>query len=171
MPQPPNWVPPSANNYLHDWLVPTASILGATLVAIGNYAVQRWRYWSDRLGVAVDQFATEINNAADLGTTYWLLDLSNPADQQQGHKLEPILIGRQNRLQQLYLALGVQDRHFDRTAIRVSLVDFYETLTGGNFQVAGRHPDPPRAREIQAIAARLNGELRGALARRRRSWV
>lgn len=155
---------------MRDWLIPAASILGATLVAIGNYAVQRWRYRFDRLGAAIDQLASEVNDAAQLGTTYWILDLTKPGHQEEGHKLEPVLIGRQLRLQQLLLALGVQDRRFDRSVIRVALRDFYEVLTGGQFQVKGRAPDPGRAQEIQALAARLNGELRSAFARRHRQW-
>lgn len=155
------------------WVVPTASIAAAIIVATANGIVQRWRHQVDRLGASIELFCTEINDAADLATEYWLtepaLHLRNPSAPLHG--LEARLIGRQNRLQQLALALASQDGRFSIEQIENKLLpDLFEAMTGGEFQVEGRVISPERARLVQSAAAILNGELRGALGRRLQRW-
>ena len=43
------------------------------------------------------------------------------------------------------------------------VADFFDAMTGGNFQVVARAPDLVRALQVQNIAAGLNGALRNAL--------
>jgi hypothetical protein len=151
------------------WIVP---LLAALIVAIANAAVQRWRHRVDRLGASVELFCVEINAAADLATKYWLTEpapqLKSPSTPLRG--LEAQLIGRQNRLQELALALAGQDRRFPIGSIEQGLPDLFEAMTGGNFQVDGRVISPELAQVVQARAAVLNGELRRALASRVRRW-
>jgi hypothetical protein len=91
-------------------MVPAAGLGGALLVAIANYAVQRWRYRLDRISGSVDHFCEEVNSIADLSTQYWLLDAIEHQDQVNASLLEPQLIGRQMRLQSLIIALSGLDK-------------------------------------------------------------
>jgi hypothetical protein len=154
------------------WVVPVASIGAAVIVASVNAAVQRWRHRVDRLGASVEELCKEINAAADLATAYWLTEaahqLKNPSAPLRG--LEAQLIGRQNRLQELTLALAAQDRRFSINTIEDALPDLFEAMTGGDFQVDGRPISPDQAQLVRAKAAMLNGELRRALGRRLRYW-
>jgi hypothetical protein len=88
------------------WLPALAGVFGATIVAISAFLVQKWRYRADRLAAGVDTLCIEINDAADVGTTYWLLDASQQSQQAEASRLEPMLIGRQLRIQELLLALS-----------------------------------------------------------------
>jgi hypothetical protein len=151
-------------------MVPAAGLGGALVVAIANYAVQRWRYRLDRTSASADQFCEQINNIADLSTQYWLIDAAKPQDQINVSLLEPQLIGRQMRLQSLIIALGDLDKKLVLTRSHILLIDFYEALTGGDFKVAGRRPYPDRAQLVQALAAQLNGELRHAVSLRSHLW-
>lgn len=151
-------------------MVPAAGLSGALVVAIANYAVQRWRYRLDRTSASVDHFCDELNNAADLSTQYWLLDASEYQDQVNASLLEPQLIGRQMRLQSLIIAMGDLDKKLVLTRSHILLIDLYEALTGGDFRVTGRRPSPNRAQLAQALAAQINGELRQAVSLRSHLW-
>lgn len=148
------------------WIVPTVSLVGALLVAAANYAVQRWRYRIDRLSVAIDQLCGEINSAADSSTRHWLLDTSQNDDVKKAKELEPELIGRQMRLQSLILALRNLDSAIILDQSEEILVSLFEAMTGGNFEVSDRKPEPDTARVVQSLAAKLNGELRKSVGTR-----
>ena len=153
-----------------DWLVPFVSICGALLVAVANYLVQRWRYKLDRVSNSVDQFCDEVNEVADLSTVYWLLDASQADQQQSASQIEPQLVGRQMRLQSLVLALSALDGKIDLTRTNMLLIDFYEALTGADFQVAKRSASTELAQLVQSIAAKINGEIRHAVSLRSQRW-
>jgi hypothetical protein len=150
-------------------MVPTAGLAGAVLVAAANYAVQRWRYRIDRISASVDHFCEEVNSVAGLSTQYWLLDAER-GDQPEVTRIEPQLVGRQMRLQSLILALRDLDKKLPLTGTEILLLDFYDVLTGGDFQVHGRAPSPSDAQRAQALAARINGELRQAVSSRSHFW-
>jgi hypothetical protein len=143
---------------------------GATIVAATNFMVQRWRYLTDRLGAAADQLCSEINSAADTATEYWLLDAKQGEEQARARGLEPLLVGRQIRLQQLLLSLQEQDRRLKLDVVDARIADLYTAMTGGQFKVAGRDPDDVMAQQVQAVAAGLVGELRKALRHRNKRW-
>jgi hypothetical protein len=50
------------------------------------------------------------------------------------------------------------------------LIDLYEALTGGDFNVSKRPPSPERAQSVQSLAAQINGELRHAVSIRSQLW-
>ncbi len=137
------------------------------MVAIANYLVQRWRYSVDRLASLTDHFCKEVNSAADLATEYWLLNPVDPTVQLRCTKMEAELIGRQLRLQHLYLALaaapGVNAEHASK-----HMLDLNDVMTGGNFSVPGRAIDATRAKQVQALAAQINGDAWKALQARSR---
>jgi hypothetical protein len=141
------------------------------IVAITNFAAQRWRFRTDRLGAAVDHFCNEINLAADIATEYWLLDASNQPAQEKARIREPMLIGRQSRIQELLIALADQDAHLPLSGVQSIVTEMIGAMTGGEFRVRGRVPDTARAQEVQVIAAHANGKLREALQRRNKRWV
>jgi hypothetical protein len=149
------------------WLIPLAA---AALVAFGNFMVQRWRYRIDRTGISVDHLCAELNSAADLAATYWLLDATQDADRPEARRLEPQLVGRQMRLQELTIALGEQDRGLDLADFERSMPDLYEVMTGGDFRVERCPSSPERAQRVQATAAQLNGQLRRCLGARSHRW-
>jgi hypothetical protein len=152
------------------WIVPAASIVAALIVTAGNTAVQRWRYRVDRLASSIDLLCSEINAAADLATDYWLKQ-APLGDRLALGALEALLLGRQNRLQEIRIALGENDVALILETVDMHLVDLFDAMTGGNFQVDGRPIDADRARLVQARAAVLNGDLRRALASRLwRQW-
>lgn len=150
------------------WIVP---LVAATLVACGNFFVQRWRHQIDRTGLSVDHLCTELNSAADLATLYWLLDATQNSDRVQARQLEPQLVGRQTRLQELTVTLGEQDRRLNLTGFERLMPDLYDAMTGGDFRVERRSPSPETAQNVQAVAAQLNGQLRTSLGlRSHRPW-
>jgi hypothetical protein len=105
-------------------MVPAAGLAGAMLVALANYAIQRWRYRLDRTAASVDHLCEELNDTADLGTLYWLLDASQSDAQSNAWTIEPQLVGRQMRLQSLILALGDLDRKLVLTRTNMLLLEF-----------------------------------------------
>jgi hypothetical protein len=136
------------------------ALLGSLLVSIVGYLVQRWRYRNDRESAYADRFCEQINSAADLATEYWLLDSVVSAD--AGTRislLEPQLVGRQVRIQSMYVAFQEFDPDINLTHVREDLVLLYDELTGGQFQVRDRRSDPGRAQRCQTAAARVNGEV------------
>lgn len=155
---------------MSNWMVPAAGLAGAVLVALANYAIQRWRYRLDRTAASVDHLCEELNDVADLSTTYWLLDASQHDSQLNAWTIEPQLLGRQMRLQSLVLALGDLDKKLVLTKTNMLLLEFYEALTGGDFKVAGRPASKEQAQRAQAVAAQLNGELRHAFSLRSHLW-
>lgn len=152
------------------WLPAVVGLASAIIVASANFIVQRWRYLTDRLSAAVDHLCNEINIASDLATKYWLFDTNRDGDSLDASSTEPLLIGRQLRLQELLIALAEQDLRLQLGSVNGLLLDFYEAMTGGQFGVRDRDTDPAKARQVQAIAAQLNGELRQTLRRRNRHW-
>jgi hypothetical protein len=144
------------------WVIP---LVAAASVAFGNFLVQRWRHLIDRIGLSVDHLCIELNSTADLATRYWLLDATQDSDRPEARRIEPQLVGRQIRLQELAIALGEQDRNFRLAEFERLMPDLYEAMTGGDFHVERRLPSPERAQRVQAIAARLNGQRAMA-----RSW-
>lgn len=146
--------------------VPALSVFGAVIVAVANYLVQRWRYRLDRLGLAVDNLCKEINDLSDIATGYWLLDAGKSDEALKAEQIVPLMLGRELRIQQLIMALGLQDSRLSLIHVNAGLIGFYAALTGGAFEVGGRSPDIGRARDVQAEAARLNGELRTAMGNR-----
>jgi hypothetical protein len=123
------------------------------------------------VSVAVDHLCAEINNAADLGTEYWLLDATQSVNLDAVRAIEPKLIGRQMRIQALVLALLAIDGTVEIDSSEGLRTDLFDGLTGGSFGERDRKPDLDRASRVQASAARLNGELRSAVGRRSRKLV
>ena len=129
------------------------------MVAVANYLVQRWRYNIDRLGASIEYLCTQINEAADTATSYWVLDKAKPDEASQATKLEAILIGRQSRIQELLVALSDQDERLRLGDAGDRLVDLFDAMTGGNFYGVGRPPDFGAAQRAQTRAAELKWEL------------
>ena len=148
------------------WIIPTVSIVAACIVSLANFLVQRWRYRIDRLSVAADHICTEINLAADLSTEYWLIDRSDPEVVKTSLRLEPQIIGRQTRIQAVFLALVRLDSKFIFDKAENRLAELFDAMTGDTFQVSGSPPNPERAMKVQAVAARLNGLFRESVATR-----
>jgi hypothetical protein len=148
-----------------NWIVPTVTLIGTVIVSFANYVVQRWRYGIDRLSTAIDYFCTEVNSAADLATQYWLLDLTQRDSRSKANEIEPGLVGRQLRLQELFLTLS-QNKGLDLKQVESSIVEMYDAMTGGAFRTSDRHPDTERAQKVQAVAAMINGLSRRALVKR-----
>ena len=150
-----------------DALIPFIGIIGACIVAIANYLVQRWRYQLDRLASAVDNLCKEINETSNLATDYWLLEtIDDLSSFNKAQQFEPQIVGRQMRIQQLIVALSLQDRRLHLTHVHASLAEFYDALSGGQFRVRQRDSDFGRAQLAQSQAAQLNGELMAALGNR-----
>ncbi len=153
------------------WVVPSVSILAAVLVSIANYSIQRWRFIIDRLGMSIDQICGEINLSADLACDYWQIDCKERGDDQRlASNLEPRLIGRQMRIQNLLVSLKQQDPKLDFTEIDIYIANLYSSMTGGTFQTVGRAADQRCGRDVQSNAASLNGAFRRALVKRMRNW-
>lgn len=145
------------------WVVPVVTLLGAFIVSVSNYAVQRWRYRADRLNVSIDLLCTEINAAARSAAEYWFHDAENLPKCQQ---IELELVGLQERLQQLIAAVQAQDENLDLDDCGEAVMDLFDSMTGGAFRVSGRKQDVVRAGRVYSAAATLNGSLRIAVARR-----
>lgn len=151
--------------------VPLIGIVGSLIVAIANYLVQRWRYRIDHISSAVHRVTLVVREGAELATRYWLLDGTQLGERTTIEQLEYELVGLQSRLQQILVALSFQDSALDLNGVYSVVADFYDRLTGGDFQVRGRRPDPSRASDVQERAAELEGSLWRALARRSNLWA
>ena len=151
-----------------NWLIPAASIFAALVVGLANFLAQRWRYRLDRTAASVEHLCGEINSAADLATRYWLI-IPDATNLGEINALEAQIVGRQLRIQALFLAFRQQDHRLDLLVIMREMgADFYDALSGGNFQVRSRAQDLVRARLVQSRAAEMNGAIRAALAHRSR---
>lgn len=150
------------------WVVPLVTFSAAVIASYANYRTQRWRARIDRLGTAIDNLCLEINAAADIATKYWLLDCQVPDNASQAYTTEFELLGRQARIQQLLITLRKQDSKLSLDSIDENIADFFDAVTGGNFQVSSRLPDVIRASSVQNVAAGLNGTLRQSLNQRTR---
>lgn len=153
---------------MQTWIIPAVGLFGSCIVAFANFVVQRWRYRIDHISASIERVCRDISDAANCATAYWQLDGADGESAARLRQLEAQLVGYQMRLQLGVLGLGLQDRrlklqHFD-------LMDFFDRLTGGDFQVARRPVDFARSREVQSEAARLASALRQALALRARHW-
>lgn len=144
------------------WYVPLVSVSGALFVSVVNFFAQRWRYKLDRLSQAVDLICLEINQASMLSVDYWTSSDANPA-------LEARLLGKQLLVQQLMLAIHDQDKKLKLREAEGSILDLFDAMTGGAFQVSDRVADPGAAQKVQSAAARMNGLLRTALVNRGRA--
>ncbi len=89
-------------------------------------------------------------------------------DRSKCRRAEPELVGLQNRLQQLIGAIQEQDRKLILDDAAETVMDLFDSMTGGQFMVASRDADRPRAQRVFNAAAELNGRLRIAVARRSR---
>ena len=118
---------------MSDWVPPFVGLGGACLVAGANFFVQRWRYRIDRLSLAVDHLCSEVNSAADLATNYWLLDTSQNDDAKKAREFEARLIGIQQRLQALLLAIKAMDNSLRLEDAELQFLNLFEQLTGGPF--------------------------------------
>ena len=148
------------------WVVPLVTFASAILGSTVTFSVQRWRYWTDRLAAAVDGLCSEINGAADKATSYWLTEGDTEEGRARVRLAEFELVGRQSRIQELIGALYIQDEKLVVADLDNLVIGLLDAMTGGDFRVAGRVPDPVRAAEVQTVAARLNGALRAGLNRR-----
>lgn len=135
------------------------------------FGVQRWRYLTDRLAASIDSLCSEINNAADKATSYWLTEGDTDTARAVLRLAEYELVGRQSRIQELIGALYIQDERLVIADLDDLIISLIDAMTGGDFRVTGRPYDPLRAAEVQTVAARLNGCLRAGLSRHVRRWV
>lgn len=145
---------------LPSWIVPAVSLFAAIIVALANVGVQVWRYKSDRVTSAIELLCREINEAADMSTEYWLQTGSYSASGAQS--FESRLIGRQMRLQALFVALKVRTHRLNLSESDQILLDLFDQMTGDAFGNTPREPNFSYARLVQKSAANLNGALRRA---------
>jgi hypothetical protein len=147
-------------------------LVGGLIAAAINYLGLRWRYRTDELANFWARTCEDIAAAADLATEYWLKDLSKTAGEgeQDVLKTEFRIIGYQQRLSEMTAILEEEAQQIDLLSLRPLFADFFDALSGGNFQVPERRHDHRRARSVQDIGARLIVRLRSALRRRTRLW-
>ena len=153
------------------WVVPVVTFGSAVLGSLVAFAVQRWRYRTDRLSAVIDGLCSEINSAADKATAYWLTEGGVEPGPCAMLLAEYELVGRQSRIQELIGALYVQDEKLVASDLDELVASLIDAMTGGGFRVTGRPYDPIRAAEVQTVAARLNGSLRAGLSRRARRLI
>ncbi len=161
---------PDQGSVVPGWVAPSVGLLAACIVAFANFIVQRWRYRIDQIATATDLVCQDVIAAGDRATRYWQLDASQAQNRTSVAELEAQLLGFQMRLQQGIIGLREQDKRLDLSGAELLLTNFFDRLTGGDFQVADRSVDFARSREVQAEAARLCAALRRALGRRSRRW-
>ena len=109
-----------------------------------------------------DELCKLVAEAANLASEYWL----RAGNDLEVKRLEAVIHGLQLRIN-LMVTL-VEHRHWTiRELGSRELDDFFDALTGGDFEVDNRDADLERAREVQLSASELIVYLRDHLRRAR----
>ena len=157
------------------WYIPLVSVSGALIVAILNYLLQKARDQAERIAKFVEVICKEINEAANIGSLYWLAGApKNRGDAKaflEVAKLEHELIGRQGRIQALFQSLRELDKRLRLVEAQPDFDAFITNLTGGDFRVSSRISNPTTSALIQHTAATLNGRLYRAAGIRAKAWM
>jgi len=131
-------------------------LLAASIAATFTLAVTWLKASRDDLRAAADYFVNTLMVAADLASSYWLRESNDSAT-----SLEEVrLLGLQQRLSRLRLSAFDRFHDIDRNNLDEDLRDFFDACTGGQFGVKDRPADRNRAREAQAVAARIDAQIR-----------
>jgi len=150
-----------------------SGLIGGLLTAGANYLALRWRYRTDELAAFWTKTCDDVAAAADLAAEYWLKDLSIALteDALRAIKADELrIIGHQARLTEMLAILDLEASKIDLLSLKPTFVDFFDALSGGDFQVEDRRADFERARAVQYLGANLVVQLRKALRRRTRLW-
>lgn len=126
-------------------------VLAALLGATATFLLTAIKSSRDEQRDLCDTLGTSLLKAADLAAEYWLTDgkASNIA------LLEAKLMGAQAYLSRYKLLANGWFLPKDRWAVEDLLADFYDAITGGQFQVKSRSIDAARAQACQVRAAEL----------------
>jgi hypothetical protein len=128
----------------------------AVLAASFTLAVTWLKATRDDLRLSADYFIKVLADAADAASAYWLLPGTNPEAALLGVRL----IGFQERLSRLRLTTFAPFRQVDRNILDEDLLSFFDACTGGRHGEKNRPIDANRAREAQAVAARIDAHMR-----------
>jgi hypothetical protein len=136
-------------------------LAAATLAATFTLIVTWVKAARDDLRADANYFVSILMMAADLASSYWLKPGSDPDAILEGVRL----LGLQQRLSRLRLSTFSSFHDVDRSGLDEDLVDFFDACSGGRHGDKNRPIDTNRAREAQAVAARIDAHIRTSLQR------
>lgn len=144
------------------WLVPIASLIAAAIGAGAAFWGLVWRYRADYKRDILRELLSNIQNAADLATEYWLLNpSSNDASTlTKCRNLEARIVGYSERLEASIDAARPHLKRIDTLGMDIPWANFLDGLTGGEFGDTARKEDALRAEAVQISAAVLIRDLR-----------
>lgn len=149
-----------------DWSNIIKLALAALFGAAASIIVNGLKGVYDDAKAAADEFVGVVRTTADAASKYWLME----ADAAEFPLDEVKLLGLQRYLDNLRLVVFERLSSKDRTALTTRLGEFYDAVTGGDFQVNDRSPDPRRATDCQVLAAEIMVDLRMAHRRSLALW-
>jgi hypothetical protein len=141
--------------------------------AISAVMLQAWRWERDAFAKRIDEFCTLILDAADLAATFWTVSKplvrpilgkeSDPAiskDLIELQKVQTRVEGYQRKIDLFRIMIQDKIRITDRDQIVDRSADFFDAMTGGNFDAPIRTSDPRRARLVYMHSADFIAQLR-----------
>lgn len=125
--------------------------LSAFLGVLVGVAVQWWKSNRDELRILCDEFCRTASDAADLASRYWLTDSKH-----EDNKInEARLLGMQTRLDGYRVLASHSLGEQENKEIEKASVDFFATITGGEFKSRDRLSDTDRITDSQTRGSAL----------------
>jgi hypothetical protein len=157
-----------------DWqpLFELARLLVTTILSalLSGFFVRHWQYREDFVENRLSDLMKEVDQAADLASSYWSRD--RVEIEPNGEICEAELMAVPLRLAQLRSLVGDFFAAETNRALLEREGGFIRTLTGGDFAAKDRVKNPQTLRDIRFEAASYVNEIRNA--RRNRldqSWL
>ena len=101
-----------------------------------------------------DEFSEIVQEAADKSTCYWLLC----GDSEEIKKLEAIIIGYQEKCTFMMQEVFLYSPETKSELLNL-MAEFFDELSGGDFEVLQRRIDGERAKGVQVLAAKIRYRL------------
>lgn len=129
---------------------------GAFVQAFANSAYGRRDHQFERMIRATDEIRHDIEHAGKLSHDYWNTDGTRP---EECVRLESEIMHLQSKIMgELALVRKIDAKRFQKLEA-ICEDDFYDVLTGGQFQVRGRSTDPAMADRTRRYGRRLSDKI------------
>jgi hypothetical protein len=127
---------------------------------LSGFWLRHWQYREDFIESRLSDLVREVDNAADLGSSYWAKDRAEMESEESVRAAELMAIPL--RLGALRSVVG--DFFDPATCIELLTREgrFIRALTGGEFGATDRQKSPDRLRDIRTEAAHYINGLRSA---------
>lgn len=129
-----------------------SGLVGALIGAIVTGSFHFWKLRRDELNARCDEVCKAVLDAASIAAEYWATDFKDRLP--DARIAEAKVLGAQALIDGLYAELRIRVNEDEAREIDSLMSDLLDSLTGGDFTVEGRRPDPGRTgRSTQGASA------------------